>query len=558
MSRSILRRGVTALVSRPIGLNRPRVHIHGLIRWLAFTAAVVGAAPQAAAQQLVDPTLSLRVVTTNLGAPAGMAFIGDSDALVLDKQTGQVKRVDIHTGAVLKVVLDLSVNNFSERGLLGIALHPDFPRTPKVYLYHTERTSTGYPNGGGPNGLVPSSVGDTSVALATPLLGNRLDRFTWSQVDGGSLTFDKNLIRLRALQTEMNDPSIPALRNGNHDGGKIVFGRDEKLYVVIGDNGRRGNMQNLTLAQIKALPNVATQWTFDGKVQDDEFGGPGPDNAHFTGVVLRLNDDGSTPRDNPFFEVGERMSGEVGANIQKVFSYGRRNSFAMAFDPYGGGLWIQENGGRAFDEIGLVTAGSNGGWIQTMGPLARVYDFKSIELAVGLNAGGGPIGLQQRRYLADNIADLPGEAASRLYMLPGAHYGDPKFSWKHTVSPAGLGFVKGRGLGPQYEGAVIIGSGVDRDLTGMKEGTDPAVLNADHGTLFSFHLTENRRRIDFDDSALEDRVADNRAHDDYITEQSTIILGTNFGVVTDIQTGPNGHLYLLSLNRGTLFEISAR
>lgn len=469
-----------------------------------------------------------------------------------------MKRVDLKTGAVLKVVLDLSVNNFSERGLLGIALHPDFPHTPKVYLYHTERTSVDYPAGGGPNGLVPSYVGDTGTALATPLLGNRLDQFTWSPASNGSLTFDKNLVRLHSLQTEVNDPTIPALRNGNHNGGKIVFSRDGKLYVFIGDNGRRGNMQNLTLAQIRALPNVATQWTFNGNVQDDEFGGPAPDNAHLTGVVLRLNDDGSTPTDNPFWAAGAQMGGEVGANIQKVFSYGRRSSFGMAIDPYSGGLWIQENGGRSFDEIGLVTAGANGGWIQVMGSITGVPNFKSIELAVGLNAGGGPIGLQQRRYLADNIANSPGDASSRLYMLPGAHYGDPMFSWKHVISPAGIGFVRGQALGARYEGGLIVGTAVDRDLTGMQEATDPAVRNASHGELFRFHLTGNRQKIAVDDPALDDRVADNPAHEDYFTEQSTILLGTNFGIGTDIQTGPNGHLYVLSLTQGKLYEISKR
>ena len=69
---------------------------------------------------------------------------------------------------------------------------------------------------------------------------------------------------------------------------------------------------------------------------DDTFGGPEPDNAHLSGVILRLNDDGSAPVDNPFFAVGAAMGGEVGANIQKIFSYGHRNGFGMAFDPYSG------------------------------------------------------------------------------------------------------------------------------------------------------------------------------------------------------------------------------
>ena len=53
-------------------------------------------------------------------------------------------------------------------------------------------------------------------------------------------------------------------------------------------------------------------------------------------MILRLNDDGSTPADNPFFAVGAAMGGEVGANIQKLFSYGHRNGFGMAFDPVAG------------------------------------------------------------------------------------------------------------------------------------------------------------------------------------------------------------------------------
>ena len=67
----------------------------------------------------------------------------------------------------------------------------------------------------------------------------------------------------------------------------IRFGPDDKLYVVMGDVGRRGWLQNL--AQGPTPPSA-----------DDQFGGPAPDDAHLSGVVLRLNDDGSAPRDNPF------------------------------------------------------------------------------------------------------------------------------------------------------------------------------------------------------------------------------------------------------------------
>ena len=165
-----------------------------------------------------------------------------------------------------------------------------------------------------------------------PLLGNRVDRYVWN---GSTLTFDLNLIHLRAFQADEGQP----LR-GNHNGGVIVFGSRNaagttsrrggdhdsddsraKLYIQVGDGGRRGQLQNLE------------DGPFGPGEPDDQFGGPEPDDAHLTGVILRLNDDGSAPRDNPFFEHGARVGGEVGANIQKIFAYGIRNGFGMAVDP---------------------------------------------------------------------------------------------------------------------------------------------------------------------------------------------------------------------------------
>ena len=471
-----------------------------------FCALTLDRRPEvsAAGPTLVDHNLELRTVATGLNVPTSFAFIGPDDVLVLEKQTGRVIRVQ---GDTKTTVLDLAVNNGSERGLLGIALHPNFSATPHVFLYWTE-SSTGL---------------DTGVLSQTFLLGNRVDRFVWN---GASLAQDANVIKLRALQQDAGQPE-----RGNHDGGVLRIGPDNKLYVFVGDLGRRGHLQNL-----RCGPTNVYDCPPSAPTPDDQFGGPAPDNAHLSGVVLRLNLDGSAPSDNPFFAAGAAMGGEAGANIQKVYSYGHRNGFGMAFDPIGGGLWMQENGDDTFSELNRVTAGMNGGWIQIMGPVSRLAQFKEIETTFGGR------NLQQIRWPPTNIADSPAEALSRLFSLPNSHYEDPEFSWKWEVAPGGIGFVTGRALGPQYQGDLIMGAG-----TPLLEG----------GYLFRFNLTGNRRKVGVDDPRLEDRVADNLAKHE-ITESESLLFGRDFGVVTDVQTGPNGNLFLVSLTNGALYEIARR
>ena len=106
-----------------------------------FLAALFGLPSMLNAQapSLVDPNLRVRTVVENLDQPISMAFLGPNEFLVLEKATGKVQHVV--NGTVVGTALDLAVNNGSERGLLGIALHPDFAATRHVYLYWTESTT---------------------------------------------------------------------------------------------------------------------------------------------------------------------------------------------------------------------------------------------------------------------------------------------------------------------------------------------------------------------------------------------------------------------------------
>jgi glucose/arabinose dehydrogenase len=472
-------------------------------------AAVIAGTPAHAQPTLSDPGLAVTTAASGLAQPIGIAFIGAGDMLVIEKGSGLVRRVV--NGVVQPApVLDLPVNSASERGLLGIALHPNFPTVPHVFLFWTE-SNTG---------------ADTTLVSAVPLLGNRVDRFVWN---GSTLTQDLNLLRLRARQTDnVPVPGHPVTANaneaGNHDGGQLRFGPDGRLYVFVGDLGRRGWMQNLSNGPFVTAPFV-----------DDTFGGPQPDNAHLAGVVLRVGADGSAPADNPFFVAGAAMGGEVGANLQKLFSYGHRNGFGMAFDPAAGHLWLTENGDDAFSEVNRVRPGMNGGWIQVAGPLSRIAQFKQIET---LQFGRS---LQQVRYPPTRISYTPAAVTAKLVMLPGAVYVDPTFSWKYEVAPAGTGFVAGTALGQHNEGTLWLGSAL-----------------ASSGRLFRMRLTPDRQHIDTSaDPRLADRVADNLTKHEF-TESETLLVGAGFGATPDIVQGPDGALYVVSISDGAVYRIGPK
>ena len=341
----------------------------------------------ALAQTLNDPKLHVIEVVSGLSQPTAMAFVGPGDILVLQKGDGRVLRV---INGVLQPgqVLDVAVDNASERGLLGIAVHPNFPSTPFIYLYLTQ-----------------SSTSNDTSGSPTPL-ANRVYRYVWN----GNVLVSPTLIL-----------DLPVTPGPNHNGGTITFGLDGKLYIVIGDLNRNGQLQN-------------------------NSGGVAPDN---TGVIFRINDDGSAPSDNPFFSQG--------GNLAKYYAYGIRNSFGITFDPLTDKLWDTENGLANYDEINLVEPGFNSGWNRIMGPVSR--DVEGI---------------------------------SDLVFFPGSHYADPKFSWLNTVGPTAVVFLNSARLGVEYQNDLFVG-------------------DINNGNLYRFRMNATRDGFDFTSSGLSDLVADSSA-----------------------------------------------
>src|ERR687897_1916197 len=235
------------------------------------------------------------------------------------------------------------------------------------------------------------------------------------------------------------------------------------------------------------LYTVIGDLNHEGKLQNF-VDGPEPDD---TGVILRVNPmDGSPAPDNPFTNNDNNL-----LLLNKYYAYGIRNSFGIAFDPITGILWDTENGPSEYDEINVVKPGFNSGWQQVMGPISK------------------------SKITEDELVNFP-----------NSKYADPVFSWLPSIGITDIEFLNSSKLGDKYANNIFVGD--IGDLT--------------DGILYYFEVNEDRTGIKFDSNnqaRLTDLVTDNEE------EISAIALGTSFGGITDIETSPEGFLYILTLDR---------
>jgi glucose/arabinose dehydrogenase len=205
-------------------------------------------------------------VATGFDVPWGLVFLPDGSALLSERDTARILSVSAD-GGVTEVGPVEGVQPGGEGGLLGLAVAPDSPET--IYAYFT--------------------AAEDNRVVRMPYLSGALGA------------------------AEVVVDGIP--KAGNHNGGRLAFGPDGKLYVSTGDASRPERAQDL-----------------------ESLGGK----------ILRLNPDGSIPADNPF-------------DGSPVFSYGHRNVQGLAFDE-DGNLWASEFGQNTWDELNLIQAGQDYGW----------------------------------------------------------------------------------------------------------------------------------------------------------------------------------------------------
>jgi glucose/arabinose dehydrogenase len=216
-------------------------------------------------------------------------------------------------------------------------------------------------------------------------------------------------------------------------------------------------------------------------------------------VILKVNGlDGSTLSSNPFVEIKSEFPT---SQVEKYYGYGIRNSFGLAIDPVTGILWDTENGDKDYDEINIINPGFNSGWKKLMGPIS---DSSVTE--------------------------------KDLVILPGSYYGDPVFSWEPSLGVTDIEFFNSKKFGYSYENNVFIG-------------------DINNGNIYYFKVNANRTGFEIESPEIKvDQVANDN-------EKDKLIWGMGFNGITDLETGPDGNLYVLSFDEsnngeGKIYKIT--
>ncbi len=242
----------------------------------ATSAPAPTSSPQSSTAPPIGGTIIQKTVATGLDHPATFVFDKTGAIYYGERLTGEIRRIDPKTGKNTSVftVPDVIGSLTNEQGLVGLTVPPTFPQQPWLYAYATRKVG----------GVAEDQI----------------------------LQIKMNGIKGAGMQLVLNVQKAGI----RHNGGRLLFGPDGMLYVVIGETEQSQLAQDLSVN---------------------------------SGKVLRMTSTGGVPKDNPF-------KGSL------VYSFGHRNSFGLAFDPKTGNLWETENGPECNDELNRIIPGRNYGW----------------------------------------------------------------------------------------------------------------------------------------------------------------------------------------------------
>ncbi len=297
-----------------------------------------GTPPHPPNPSLATPQVVVEKLTEGFNFAVKMALLPDGRVLVTEKETGYVRLVNADFSLQPEPIVDVAVNYLKERGLMGIAAHPAVLQNGYVYIYYMASST-------GQDSNVREEIDD--IRIARFQLGHRTPTAPLPTTTLISLT---------------------ARPGPYHNGGAIQFGPDGKLYVSQGELNRNVNL----ISQIKRSTR---------------------------GKLLRYNDDGSIPADNP-----------LGAE-QPAYLLGLRNAFGFAFDPLSEGVFISDNGPDGHDKLSAAQAGENLGW-----PLIWGYADAWYERPMAWF-----LGQRYRPPLWESFAQRPVPTA--VQVLPDDRYG---------------------------------------------------------------------------------------------------------------------------------------
>ncbi len=287
-----------------------------VLRWFIFSLAVVSLSLPVFAQEEASEEFSVGVqlVAEGLTAPVAMASPNDgSGRLFVVDQVGMIRILSPDGTLRPDPFLDLTGQivplntDYDERGVLGLAFHPDFVNNGRVFVYYTAPLRAEAPGGWDHTNV----VAEVMVSPDNPNVADAASLVPVLQID---------------------QPQF------NHDSGHITFGPDGFLYIPIGDGGGANDNEEGHTPEL----------------------GNGQDLTNLHGSILRIDVNGdpgtyTIPADNPF--VGDDNAAD------EIFAYGFRNPFHLSFDRGGNGeLFASDAGQDLYEEVSIVTAGGNYGW----------------------------------------------------------------------------------------------------------------------------------------------------------------------------------------------------